>query len=310
MKLMKKIPVFLHTDIGGDIDDTWALGFLMRSPEVELKFILSAVGDTRYRAKIIAKMLETADYTGTTVGMGVRVPTIADHLSLCYHKRQAAWIEDYSLEKFPGKVHENGVEAFVKAVMASEETPCVLSIGPLPNIARALEIEPRIASKCRFVGMQGSIRLGYFGSSVLSAEYNVMYDPAAVRKVFSAPWKDILITPLDTCGYITLEGPLYQQIRESKDPVAWSIIENDMTWRNDEAKLWESRSTLLCDTVAAYLVFDESLVETETLPVIVTDDGFTKIDPIHGRPIRVATAWRDLETFKKMLADRIAGLTG
>lgn len=304
---MKKIPVFLDTDIGGDIDDTWALGFLMRCPELELKFALSAVGDTRYRAKVIAKMLETAGYSGTTVGMGLRVPTVADHLSPCYHKRQAAWIEDYRLENYPGIIREDGVEAFVEAIMTCEETPCILSIGPLPNIAKALEIEPRIAPKCRFVGMHGSVQIGYFGSSTPSCEYNCQYDPEAVRKVFSAPWKDILITPLDTCGYVTLDGPLYQQIRESKDPVAWSIIENYMTWRNDDARLWKRQSSLLCDPVAVYLAFDESLVNVETLPIAVTPDGFTKIDPENGHQIRVATSWRSLDAFKELLANRIIG---
>ena len=37
-----KIPVILDTDIGDDIDDTWALGFLLRSPEFDVKLV---VGD-------------------------------------------------------------------------------------------------------------------------------------------------------------------------------------------------------------------------------------------------------------------------
>ena len=31
------VPVILDTDIGDDIDDTWALAYLLRSPEVDLK---------------------------------------------------------------------------------------------------------------------------------------------------------------------------------------------------------------------------------------------------------------------------------
>ncbi len=37
-----RIPVILDTDIGGDIDDTWALGLLLKSPELDLKLV---VGD-------------------------------------------------------------------------------------------------------------------------------------------------------------------------------------------------------------------------------------------------------------------------
>ena len=34
-----KTPVILDTDIGGDIDDTWALVMLLKSPELDPKLI-------------------------------------------------------------------------------------------------------------------------------------------------------------------------------------------------------------------------------------------------------------------------------
>ena len=37
---MKTVPVFLDTDIGGDIDDTWALAYLLNSPELELELLV------------------------------------------------------------------------------------------------------------------------------------------------------------------------------------------------------------------------------------------------------------------------------
>ena len=49
-----KIPVILDTDIGNDIDDTWALGMLLNSPEFDLKLLLTSTGDARYRAKVAA----------------------------------------------------------------------------------------------------------------------------------------------------------------------------------------------------------------------------------------------------------------
>ena len=49
-----KIPIILDTDIGGDIDDTWALALLLKSPEFDVKLIVSDTGDTVYRARIIA----------------------------------------------------------------------------------------------------------------------------------------------------------------------------------------------------------------------------------------------------------------
>ncbi len=37
------IPVILDTDIGADIDDTWALAILLRSSELDLKLVTTTV---------------------------------------------------------------------------------------------------------------------------------------------------------------------------------------------------------------------------------------------------------------------------
>ena len=49
-----KIPVILDTDIGGDIDDTWALVMMLKSPELDVKLVTTDTGNTTYRAKVAA----------------------------------------------------------------------------------------------------------------------------------------------------------------------------------------------------------------------------------------------------------------
>ena len=39
-----KIPVVLDTDIGDDIDDTWALALLLRSPDLDLRLVTTEFG--------------------------------------------------------------------------------------------------------------------------------------------------------------------------------------------------------------------------------------------------------------------------
>ena len=55
-----RTPVVFDTDIGTDIDDTWALAQLLRSPDLDLKLVLTDTGDTHYRAAVAAKFLEAA----------------------------------------------------------------------------------------------------------------------------------------------------------------------------------------------------------------------------------------------------------
>jgi len=66
----KPIPVIFDTDIGDDIDDIWALTFLLKSPQFDVKLVTTTFGKTEYRAKIIAKMLTVAGRTAVPVGMG------------------------------------------------------------------------------------------------------------------------------------------------------------------------------------------------------------------------------------------------
>ena len=151
-----KIPVILDTDIGSDIDDTWALAMMLKSPELDVKLVVSDTGNTRYRAKIIAKMLEAGGRTDVPVGIGVNFNDKSG--------RQGAWVEGYDLANYPGTVHEDGVDALIQTIMNSPEPVSLICIGPVPNIGAALEREPKIAKNARFVGMHGSIRLGYGAS--------------------------------------------------------------------------------------------------------------------------------------------------
>jgi inosine-uridine nucleoside N-ribohydrolase len=196
----------------------------------------------------------------------------------------------------------------------------IVAVGPLPNIAAALEREPGIAEKAQFVGMHGSVRLGYGGSATISAEYNVRAFAKGAQTVFTAPW-DMTITPLDTCGLVQLKGPKYQKVLKRNSPLTRALIENYRAWYrqgilNREKDLSEaelnkrvvqklnSSSTTLFDTVAVYLAMSTELVKMEKLPIRVTDDGYTRIDE-GAKVIDCATEWKDLDAFEDFLVGRL-----
>jgi inosine-uridine nucleoside N-ribohydrolase len=308
----KKIPVIFDTDICDDIDDTWALALLLQSPEFDVKLVTTAVGNTKSKAKTIAKFLEIAGRTDIPVGIGVQ-QNEGGH-------RQDAWARDYKLSSYPGTIHEDGVKALIDTVMNSRRRIRIIAVGPLPNVAAALEREPRIAEKAQFVGMHGSVRLGYGGSKKISAEYNVVASAKAAQKVFTAPWP-ITITPLDTCGLVQLKGDKYQKVLKKNSPMTAALMENYRAWHKQglrdsnkdlsEAELNKrtdqkinSSSSTLFDTVAIYLAMTSELVKMEKLGIKVTDDGYTKIDD-SAKVIRCATAWKDLGAFEDYLVDRL-----
>ncbi|SPE54235.1 Inosine-uridine nucleoside N-ribohydrolase [Verrucomicrobia bacterium] len=295
----KRRPVILTTDIGDDIDDTWALGFLLKCPELDLKLVVGDYGKSKYRAKLLAKFLHTVSHDQIPVGIGLDIEPHGDG-------PQKAWIEDYDLSSYRGRVHENGVQAIIDTIMQSPESVTVIDIAPTPNIAAALAREPRIAERARFVGMYGSVRMGYDRSSKCSAEWNVKAAPQACQKIFAAPW-DVTITPLDTCGLVNLNGERYRKIRESRDPIASAVIENYRIWNKGSGGkpgAAEEYSSTLFDTVAVYLAFSQDFCKMERLGIRVTDDGFTLIDP-KAKPVNAALSWQSLDGFRDLLVDRL-----
>lgn len=294
-----KIPVIYDSDIGDDIDDTWALCMLLKSPEFDVKLVVGDQQKGLYRAKLFAKLLTIAGRTDIPIGIAFG--------SREGEGRQSRWVGDYDLKSYPGKIHEDGVQAIIDTIMNSKQKITLICVGPLPNIAEALKRKPRIAERANFVGMHGSVRLGYGGSKEISAEYNVRADAKACQAALSAPW-DITITPLDTCGLIHLRGEKYAKVRNCTDPLTKALIDNYRVWRLDnkpgEIRTDETASSTLFDTVAVYLAFSQDLVKMETLPIRVTDDGFTVIDE-KGKKMKVATAWKDMTAFEDLLVERI-----
>jgi inosine-uridine nucleoside N-ribohydrolase len=282
------VDVVIDTDIGTDIDDTWALALAAHSPELAVRLVTTVSGDPLYRARVARGLLGADVPVAVGLGGGRNVHPGEPQRSLA--------------ELSTGAFVDDGVGALVDAC-ASPIT--IIALGPLTNLAAALERDPTIAERARVVAMLGSVRVGYRGAPDPTPEYNVAVDVDACRAVLAAPWS-VTITPLDTCGTILLKGDAYQRVLASADPIVRRTLDSYRSWLGDAPELFDRRSTTLYDCVAIQLAHDESLVEIEELPLAVDDDGLMRIED--GAPVvRVATRWRDgEESFVRHLVDRLA----
>ena len=289
-----KVPVVLDTDIGDDIDDTWALVMLLKCPQLDVRLVTTTYGKTEYRAKLLAKLLEVAKRTDVPVGKGAGGK---DGIA-----NQQPWVQDYDLAKYPGTVHEDGVQALIDAINASPRPITIISIGPSTTVAAALEKEPGIAGKAVFVGMQGSVRVGYDGAKKPCPEWNVKAAVPAAKKALLAPWKRAVITPLDTCGLVRLRGERFQALVASGDPLVKALIENYRIWAKKKTVDELKESSILFDTVAVYLALpgEKPLVTMEDLAITVDDKGMTLVDSA-GAKMSVATAWQDKDGYDDLL---------
>ena len=299
-----RTPVILVTDIGTDIDDSWALALALRSPELDLKLVLTDPADTVYRAKVTAKFLEAAGRSDVPIGIGDNTASKGED-----SQNLTPWIAGYDLAKYPGKVYKDGIGALIDVVESSPVPVTIVAIGPVPSLALAVIRAPQIAAKCRFVGMHGSFDVGYGGGPV-SAETNVRVDPSGLRTVLAAPWRDVLLTPLDTCGLVGLAGARYHAIwSATSDPMLRALIESYCVFAPRQnwmvCDYFTTRSTTLFDCVAVYLAYSEDLVDIETVRFDITDDGYTRRSPTGAFKARVALRWKNRDGFEAQLAGRL-----
>jgi inosine-uridine nucleoside N-ribohydrolase len=116
------------------------------------------------------------------------------------------------------------------------------------------------------------------------------------------------MAPTDVAGKIQLEGEDYALVRDAQNPMARLLMQQYRLWNSKQTKYARDitrTSSTLWDTVAIYLAFDERFCRLRDIKLTVTDKGITKPIP-DGKLTHVAIEWKDLASFHKLLAQRIA----
>jgi len=297
MEEKKLIPVILDTDIGDDIDDSWAIIFMLNSPELDIKLINVALDSGNKRAAMVAEILELAGRTDIPIGIGCGTSTGACLV------RNEQWVTDFDVLKYSGEIYDDGIEEANRLIMDSEEPITLIAIAPPTNINEMLLRSPEIAAKTNFVGMQGAIYKGYNGTPEVEPEYNAALDVSASSAVLSAPWHSFISTPLDTCGLVVIDGESFVDVSESDNPLLKYIIECYKTWNGYYNK---EQSSVLFDTVAVFLAFSHEYLGFEELNVKVDNTGITKISD-DGQQGTWAVYWEDFSGYMSFLIDRLKG---
>lgn len=291
--------VILDTDLGTDIDDTWALGYLLKFDQLRLRMVLTTGGDVKYRANVATKFLHDCERDEIPVGVGViRGNEYKTKRSL------QDWIGDYNAKSdYTGPFFEDGITETIRLLDAIEE-PTLICIGPLTNIAEIIHRRPDLPAKCNVIAMAGSIRIGYFDKPEPEPEYNIYVDGPSARTVFDARWKSLTVTPLDHCGTLFLKGENYQRVLQSQSSIAKAIISSYTSWHDFYTNSkWDvtTQSSPLFDTAAIELAATHENSILEDMCLSVDTKNFTLIDP-KGTPAKAATAWEDKEKFLHKLS--------
>lgn len=255
-------PIVLDTDIGGDIDDAFALALILRSPELGLRAVTTVSGDTAARARLAAKMLAVTGRTGIPVAAGVPGAPM--------DSPQTRWADSFSS---PDLVSEGAVALMRSEIDRAPGRIDLVAIGPLTNVAALLKQYPEEGKKIHaIVLMGGSIRRGYYPGSGPTAEYNIAADAAASQTVFTAG-VPIVMAPLDVTARLQLEQPNLDRLFALHTPLTDAL--------QALYQLWGQPVPTLHDPMAVSLLLDPKLCARQTLAISITDKGMTV--PVPGK---------------------------
>ena len=297
MQAKKVIPVILDTDIGTDIDDSWALAFLLASPELELKLCTLSSGNTRYRAQIAWRILHLAGRSEVPLALGRDDGKEYDYTLRSYLERHG----ELELE-----VLHDAAAAIVEMVNRSAEKVTVIAIGPLTNLADALKLDPAIAGKIDLVAMAGSWEYGHDHVKGKIAEYNIVKDVAAAQAVFAAPWNSFKLTPLDSCGQVRISRSDCDMLKGCS-AVMREVVESNREWFHAwfDEEFPNNESSIMFDAVAVYLAWSTEYLQMQTLNLRCSEAGMLEASP-EGAKVSVAVDWHNLDGFKKLFVKRLA----
>ncbi len=187
----------IDTDVASD--DAVALIIALRTPSVRVAAITTVAGNVNVQ-QATRNALYTVELCGarTPVFMGAEKPLRRAHQSATwFHGEDGLGDHGYapSREQAQGP---HGVDAIIETIAANPGI-ILVTLGPLTNLALALEKRPDVAGKVgRCVVMGGAPCCE--GNVTPAAEYNMWVDPEAARIVMRSS------LPVELVGWQTSRG--------------------------------------------------------------------------------------------------------
>ncbi|MGR3543707.1 MAG: nucleoside hydrolase [Paracoccus sp. (in: a-proteobacteria)] len=188
--------IIIDTDPGQD--DAVAILLALASPELEVLGITTVAGNVPLPLTTLnaLKILELAGRADLPVFAGCEAP-LRRRLVTAEHVHGKTGLDGIELPVPATAARDRHAVDFIVETLRREPAGSVtlVPIGPLTNIARALERAPDIAARIRRIVIMGG---AYFevGNITPAAEFNIYVDPEAARAVFAAG-APLVILPLD-----------------------------------------------------------------------------------------------------------------
>jgi len=187
------IPIVIDTDTAAD--DCFALLVGLLDPRADLKAVTIVGGNVGFDQQVHNALL-TMSLAGRSVPvhLGARDPL----------EREWVSAEDVHGDGVGGQVYdgaltteaEHAVDALIRLAAESPGTLRVVCIGPLTNIALAVQKDPAFVTNVAGLWIMGG-SINARGNITPAAEYNIYVDPEAAAIVFEAGFENVTVISWD-----------------------------------------------------------------------------------------------------------------
>ncbi|MGO1848809.1 nucleoside hydrolase [Microbacterium sp.] len=202
--------ILLDVDTG--IDDALAILTAAVSIRVDLVACTTTWGnvDVDTAARNTATLLELAELDGVPVARGAARPLRGGTPGYAAHVHGADGLGGFGdAGAVPSPTAETAVEMILRLSHEHAGDLHIVAVGPLTNLAEALEADPTLPERVPEVTIMGGAFLAP-GNATPVAEANIVNDPEAAQRVIDAAWSCTFVG-LD----VTMRDMLTEQHREA-----------------------------------------------------------------------------------------------
>ena len=290
----ERIKVILDSDLGSDVDDAFAVALLLASPELEIVGITLGHGQTDKRGRLACRLLYETGRENIPVALGRPTSLVVGHPEIAgADPRQFSWAEGFSTVE---PIDTPAADFIAGQLRRHPRQITLISVGPVSNLADLLQRDPEALQLAKRVySMFGSFYLGYGGSPVPSAEWNVRADIPSARTL-STSKAPITYAGLDVTALVELKAEQRRTLWSHGSPLTDAL---EALYR-----LWGRETPILFDPVPIGMVLWPELFRTRAAHVRTTPEGFTVIDESRAPNSRVAMSIQTDE-FLERLVDRL-----
>ncbi|QUX95103.1 nucleoside hydrolase [Marinomonas sp. CT5] len=263
--------IIIDTDPG--IDDAMAIFFAFQAPQLEVLGLTTTFGNVSVdlATQNAIRLTEIAK-VNVPVAKGVAVPS---EIAPRPHPDFVHGADGFGNINWPepqGKAIEKSAAQFiVDTVRQYPGEVTIIALGPLGNLAKALELDPEVANLVDEVVLMGGTAIEYGNVSPV-AEANIMNDPHAADKVFTAAWQVTMIG-LDVTHQVLLDNTVLERIKQANPTEGTFLYDCAQHYINFYSSRFDMDGCYFHDASTIAYILDPSIFGVELGAVRVTCDG-------------------------------------